>query len=102
MLKLHREKLRRHFEAANWRQFALLLLLEILFALVVLRAPGTTDVQNFFLEWTERAVKDGLVTSYGVIRDDYPPFSSVILFSAAKIGALCSLDIFLSFKLSLV
>jgi hypothetical protein len=102
MLTLDREKLRRHCQAANWSQFALLIMLEILFALVVLRAPGTTDVQNFFLDWAERAVKDGLVSSYGVVTDDYPPFASVILYSAAKIGALCSLNIFLSFKLSLV
>jgi hypothetical protein len=102
MLILDREKLKRHFQAANWEQFAILILLEILFALVVLRSPGTTDASNFFLVWTERALKDGLVGSYGLIPDDYPPFSSVILFSAAKIGAFCSLDIFLSFKLSLV
>lgn len=99
---LEREKLKRHFQAANWGQFAILVVLEILFALLVLRAPGTTDVSNFFMVWTERALKDGLIGSYGVITDDYPPFSSVILFSAAKIGALFSLDTFLSFKLSLV
>lgn len=102
MLILDREKLKRHFQAANWGQFAILVLLEILFALLLLRASGTTDVSNFFVVWTERALKDGLVGSYGLITDDYPPFSSVILFAAAKIGALCSLDIFLSFKLSLV
>ena len=102
MLMLDREKLKRHFQAAKWEQFAILILLETLFALVVLRSPGTTDASNFFLVWTERALKDGLVGSYGLIPDDYPPFSSVILFSAAKIGAFCSLDIFLSFKLSLV
>jgi hypothetical protein len=99
---LVREKLKRHFQAADWGQFSILLLLEILFALLLLRAPGTTDVSKFFVDWTERALKDGLIASYGLITDDYPPFSSVILFSAAKLGALCSLDIFLSFKLSLV
>jgi hypothetical protein len=102
MLIFDREKIRRHFQGANWGPFAILILLEILFALVVLRSPGTTDASNFFLVWTERAFKDGLIGSYGRITDDYPPFSSVILFSAAKIGALFSVDVFLSFKLSLV
>ncbi len=99
---LNREKLKRHFQGAQWGQFAILILLEILFALVMLRSPGTTDTSNFFLVWTERALKDGLTGSYGLITDDYPPFSSVILFAAGKIGSACSLDLFLSFKLSLV
>jgi hypothetical protein len=102
MLIPYREKLKRHFQATKWGQFAVLILLEILFALVVLRAPGTTDASNFFLVWTERALKDGLIGSYGLITDDYPPFSSVLLVSAAKMGALFSVDVFLSFKLSLV
>jgi hypothetical protein len=99
---LNREKLKRHFQAVQWGPFAILILLEILFALVLLRAPGTTDASNFFLVWTERALKDGVIGSYGLITDDYPPFSSVMLVAAAKIGALLSIDIFLSFKLSLV
>jgi hypothetical protein len=102
MLMLNREKLKRHFQAAQWGPFATLILLEMLFALVVLRSPGTTDASNFFLVWTERALKDGLIGSYGLITDDYPPFSSVILVAAAKMGALFSVDVFLSFKLSLV
>jgi hypothetical protein len=102
MLILDREKLKRHFQEARWEQFAILILLETLFALVVLRSPGTNDASDFFLVWTERALKDGLVASYGLIPDDYPPFSLVLLFWAAKIGALFSLDVFLSFKFSLV
>lgn len=95
------EKPANRFQGLKWEPFALLFLLEILFALLVLRAPGTTDASNFFLPWMERALKDGLSASYRAITDDYPPLSTVILFIVAKIGALFSLDTFLSFKSSL-
>lgn len=96
-----RQTLGRHFRRAPWKPLLVLILLEILFVLVLLRSPGTTDTSNFFMVWTDRALKNGLIDSYRMFTDDYPPFSWVILFVAAKIGALCSIDIFLSFKLSL-
>jgi hypothetical protein len=93
--------LRRPFRRVPWKPLSVLILLEILFVLVLLRSPGTTDASNFFMVWTNRALKDGLIDSYRMITDDYPPFSWVILFVAGKLGALCSIDVFLSFKLSL-
>src|SRR3954470_5874827 len=96
------EKFTSRLQGVKWEPFALLFLLEILFALLVLLAPGTTDASNFFLVWMDRALKDGLIASYQAITDDYPPLSSVILFIVAKTGALFSLGTFLSFKSSLV
>ena len=96
------QPLRRHFQGAAWRPFATVIFLEILFALALLRSPGTSDVSTAMMGWMANLSEHGLVKGYGVIAMDYPPFSSVILFLVAKVGAIFSLDFFLSFKVSLL
>jgi hypothetical protein len=96
-----RQTLGRPVRQVPWKPLLVLILLEILFVLLLLRSPGTTDTSNFFMVWIDRALKSGLIDSYRMFTDDYPPFSWVILFIAAKIGAAFSIDIFLSFKVSL-
>jgi len=93
---------RRHFQGAAWRPFATVIFIEILFALALLRSPGTPDVSTATMDWMAKLSEHGLVKGYGVIAFDYPPFTSVILFLVAKLGAIFSLDFFLSFKVSLL
>ena len=97
-----RPTLRRHFQRAQWRPFAVVILLEILFALVLLRSPGTVDVPQHWMRWIDGILENGLIDGYRLNGADYPPFSSVILLLVAKLAAACSIDIFLSFKISLV
>ena len=94
-----RQTLRRHFQQAQWKPFAVVILFEILFALLFLRSPGTTDVP-LFMQWIDGILQLGLVGVYRYA--DYPPLFVVLLFLVAKIAAACSIDIFLSFKISLV
>jgi hypothetical protein len=96
------EQLRRHFQGAAWRPFATVLFIEILFALALLRSPGTPDVPGATLGWMAKLSEHGLVKGYGVIAKDYPPFTSIILLLVAKVGVIFSLDFFLSFKVSLL
>lgn len=96
-----RQALRRHFQEAKWRPFAVVILLEVFFGLVLLRSPGTSDVPRFWMQWIDGILKNGLVAGYDVNGSDYPPFASVILLLITKIAAACSIDIFLSFKISL-
>src|ERR1700674_5405714 len=96
-----RPTLRRHFQQAKWKPFAVVILLEILFALLLLRSPGTTDVTLFLEEWVVGISQRGLVGAYR-FGADYPPLFVVILFLVGKIAAVCSIDIFLTYKISLV
>jgi hypothetical protein len=95
-----RQTLGRHFHQAKWKPFAVVILLEILFALLLLRSPGTTDV-TLFMGWIDTILHNGIVAAYST-GGDYPPLGGVILLLVAKIAAFCSIDIFLSFKISLV
>jgi hypothetical protein len=79
-----------------------MIFLEILFALVLLRSPGTEDVNQYWMRWIEGVLKYGLIEGYRLNAGDYPPGSSVILLLVARIAATCSIDVFLSFKISLV
>jgi hypothetical protein len=97
-----RQTLRRHFHQAKWRPFAVMIFLEVLFALALLRSPGTRDVTQYWMRWIEGLLKYGLIDGYRLNASDYPPGSSVILLFVTKIAATCSIDVFLSFKISLV
>ena len=101
METFERQALRRHFQQAQWKPFAVVILLEILFALVLVRSPGTTDVP-LFLRWIDRILESGLVGAYRGYDADYPPIFFLILFLVAKTAAVCSISTFLSFKISLV
>jgi Gpi18-like mannosyltransferase len=94
------EMLRRHFREAHWKLFGGILALEILFSLILLHSPGTVDV-IFAGRWIDGLLKNGLINGYRVNGGDYPPLLSIILISVTKIGAAFSLNIFLSFKISL-
>lgn len=96
------QQLRRHFQGAAWRPFATVIFLEILFALALLRSPGTSDVSTATMGWMANLSEHGLVKGYAMNVLDYPPFSSVILYLVVKVGAIFSLDFFLSFKVSLL
>jgi hypothetical protein len=94
--------LKRHFHDGNWKPLAVVILLETLFALLLFRSRGTEDVSQYWMPWIDGILKNGLVDGYAAAGRDYPPFCSVILFLVAKTAAVCSIDIFLSFKVFLV
>jgi len=95
------QPLKRHLQRAHWKPFAVVILLEVLFALVLFRSPGTIDVPEGWMRWIDGLLKYGLINGYRVNDTDYPPGSSLILLFIAKIAATCSIDVFLSFKISL-
>lgn len=80
----------------------MVILLEFLFALLLLRSPGTEDVSQYWMPWIDGILKNGLVDGYAAAGRDYPPFCSVILLLVAKTAAACSIEVFLSFKVFLV
>ncbi len=91
----------RHVNPAAWRPIAVLLFVELLFALLLLRAPGTGDVSSFFIGWISTFVTEGLVEGYRLIDSNYPPLAAVILWIAGELGARLSVSAFVSLKLAL-
>jgi hypothetical protein len=56
-----------------------LLVLTVILSLMIVRSPGTSDVTDFFLNWTEAVYQNGLVDGYSKVADGYPPLSFAIL-----------------------
>src|SRR5262245_10686303 len=75
MAVVGRQYWRRHFQHAQWHPFAVLVFIELLFALALLRSPGTSDVPIATMDWIAKLSEHGLVRGYGVIAAEYPPFS---------------------------
>lgn len=92
---------KRLFHDGNWKPLAVVMLLEILFALLLFRSPGTEDVSQYWMPWIDAILKNGLVDGYAVAGRDYPPLCSLILLLIAKTAAALSIDIFFSFKVFL-
>ena len=55
-----------------------LLVLTVILSLMMV-PPGTSDVTDFFLDWTEAVYQNGLVDGYSKVADGYPPLSFAIL-----------------------
>jgi len=86
---------------AHWRPITLLLLAELLFALLLLRAPGTGDV-SFFVRWSDTILTHGLAEGYRLNDAEYPPVTSIVFLLVARTALAASTTLFLGVKLSLV
>lgn len=92
----------RRINPVYWTPIALLLLVEVLFSLLLLRAPGTGDVPSFWIAWSGTMVKNGLVEGYRLNNTDYPPLSAIMFLGFARAALGASSTIFLGVKVSLV
>ena len=92
----------RRVNPAQWRPVTILVLLEGLFALLLLRSPGTGDVSSFFIGWINAVLTQGPADGYRLIDSNYPPLIAVVLWLAGMLGSAFPLSVFLRFKLSLV
>lgn len=90
-----------YVDPTGWRPIWLVVFVELLFALLLLRAPGTGDVSSFFVGWINTFVNQGPVDGYRLIDSNYPPLAAVVLWIVGELGALLSLSAFLSLKLAL-
>lgn len=94
--------MRRHFEGASWAPFIVLILLEVLFALSVLQSGGTGDAGSGPMRWLSEVRIHGLVEGYGVNPGDYPPLTRVFVLLISRFADFFGVDVFLTFKLSLL
>lgn len=83
-------------------QGPVLLGMTVLMAVMLARAPGTTDVTDYWLVWMERMRDAGLADGYALARSDYPPLSFVILHAADWLGGRTGLSPFSSLKAAIL
>lgn len=95
------QPLLRRVNPARWPAIAVLLLLELLFALLLLRTPGTGDVSSFFVGWIDTFLARGLADGYRLIDSNYPPLVAVVLLAAGAVGSVFAWNAFVSFKVLL-
>lgn len=73
----------------------------ILATMLFLPSHGTPDM-DIWLTWSEHMDTYGLSSGFDINRADYPPISSVILFSALQASHLFHIDTFDGIKLSII
>lgn len=84
---------------SNINRTALIVLLSLI-TLSCFYSPGTGDVK-FWLKWMKIFDAQGPFMGFATTQWDYPPFSSIVLFGAARTAHLFSTDYFMALKLSL-
>lgn len=88
-------------ERARFFQVVLTALLMVLMTVSVIHSPGTTDVL-IWKRWMANLDAFGLAAGFQANHADYPPYSSVILFSANRIARVFGVGAFGAIKLSIL
>src|SRR4051794_30540713 len=79
---------------------ALLLVLTVILSIMMIKSPGTGDVQ-IVLNWTDILYQNGLINGYSKITE-YPPISHAILYLARAFGEMVGLGPFMSLKVTIL
>src|SRR3954453_10268100 len=84
---------------------ALLLVLTVILSIMMVKSPGTGDVQ-IVLNWTDILYQNGLINGYSKIISDlhteYPPISHAILYLARAFGNTVGLSPLTSLKVTIL
>jgi hypothetical protein len=78
-----------------------LLAMAVLVALALLRAEGSPDIP-IWMEWTESALRLGLVNGYADLQKDYPPLSLSLLYGVARVSETIGVAGVFGLKVSLL
>ncbi len=76
-------------------------LLGVCATVIFIPLMGTTDVDEFWVKWTQKTLEYGLREGYAQANTDYPPGSFILLFLIAKVSTAMGASLFLGLKTAL-